>query len=70
MARSIWSKSLADKELIALERVGVFIFAGLVPNINLFKDTPLQLSEQGYIITNEKMETNLARHIRCGQCTS
>jgi thioredoxin reductase (NADPH) len=45
--------------LITLERDGVFIFAGMVPNTSLFKNTPLQLSEQGYIITNEKMETNL-----------
>ena len=52
-------ENLKTKELITLERDGVFIFAGMVPNTSLFKNTPLQLSEQGYIITNEKMETNL-----------
>lgn len=53
------AENLKTKELITLERDGVFIFVGMVPNTTLFKNTPLQLSEQGYVITNEKMETNL-----------
>jgi thioredoxin reductase (NADPH) len=53
------AENLKTKEMIALERDGVFIFVGMLPNTSLFKDTSLQLSEQGYILTNEKMETNL-----------
>ena len=53
------AENLKTKELVTLERDGVFIFVGMVPNTTLFKDTALQLSEQGYVITNEKMETNL-----------
>jgi len=53
------AENLKTKKLITLERDGIFIFAGMLPNTSLFKNTPLQLSEQGYIVTNEKMETNL-----------
>ena len=55
----IQAENLKTKELIGLERDGVFIFVGMVPNASLFKDTTLQFSKQGYILTNEKMETNL-----------
>lgn len=53
------AENLKTKELISLERDGVFIFVGMVPNTSLFKDTSLLFSEQGYILTNGKMETNL-----------
>jgi thioredoxin reductase (NADPH) len=53
------AENLKTKELVALERDGVFIFVGMLPNVSLFKSTSLQFSEQGYIVTNEKMETNL-----------
>jgi thioredoxin reductase (NADPH) len=55
----ILAENLKTKELITLERDGVFIFVGMAPNTSLFKNTSLQLSEQSYIVTNEKMETNL-----------
>lgn len=38
---------------------GVFIYIGLDPNTQLFKDKVL-MDETGRIITNEKMETNIA----------
>ncbi|MDP3450491.1 MAG: FAD-dependent oxidoreductase, partial [Anaerolineaceae bacterium] len=47
------------KEIVKLESDGIFIFAGMVPNTGLVKNTPLQLSEYGYVVTNENMETNL-----------
>lgn len=53
------AENLKTKELATLERDGVFIFVGMLPNIDLFKNVPLQFSPQGYIITNERMETNL-----------
>ena len=53
------AENLKTKELITLERDGVFIFVGMVPNTTLFKGSSLQFSEQGYIMTNEKMETKL-----------
>jgi thioredoxin reductase (NADPH) len=53
------AENLKTKELITLERDGIFIFVGMVPNTSLFKNTSLQFSEQGYIVANDKMETNL-----------
>ena len=37
---------------------GVFIFIGMKPNIDLFKDK-LQLDQWGYIISNEHMQTSI-----------
>jgi thioredoxin reductase (NADPH) len=53
------AENLKTKENIRLGSDGIFIFAGMVPNTGLVKNTPLNLSEQGYILTNENMETNL-----------
>lgn len=53
------AENLKSKERITLERDGVFIFVGMSPNVDLIRNTPLQLTPQGYIVTNEKMETNL-----------
>ena len=52
-------ENLKTKERIVLERDGVFIFVGMVPNSAFLRDTPLKLTENGYILTNEKMETNV-----------
>jgi thioredoxin reductase (NADPH) len=53
------AENLKTKELFTLERDGVFIFVGMLPNVDFLRGTPLQLTTQGYIVTNEKMETNL-----------
>ncbi|MCX6054745.1 MAG: FAD-dependent oxidoreductase [Chloroflexi bacterium] len=53
------AENLKSKEIIKLESDGIFIFAGMVPNTGFVKNTHLNLSEQGYILTNENMETNL-----------
>lgn len=43
-----------------LERDGVFVFVGMIPNNDLVKDTGIDLNQFGYIPTNERtMETNL-----------
>ncbi|MBN1438555.1 MAG: FAD-dependent oxidoreductase [Anaerolineales bacterium] len=55
----VTAENLKTKELVTVERDGVFIFVGMTPNVEFLKGTPLQFTEQGYIITNEKMETNL-----------
>lgn len=53
------AENLKTKEIVKLEKDGIFIFVGMTPNTELFKNSSLQLSEHGYIITNDKMETNL-----------
>lgn len=35
-----------------------FLFIGYLPNTSLYKDQ-IKLSEKGYVVTNEKMETNI-----------
>ncbi|MDW8802267.1 thioredoxin-disulfide reductase [Clostridium sp. A1-XYC3] len=37
---------------------GIFVFTGYLPINNLFKEK-IQMNESGYIITNDKMETNI-----------
>jgi thioredoxin reductase (NADPH) len=51
-------EDLKTKSRIKLTSDGVFIFIGMKPNIELFKDK-LELDKWGYIKTNEDMQTSL-----------
>lgn len=51
-------EDLKTKEIKTLVSDGVFIFIGMKPNIQLFKDK-LKLDQWGYIKTDEDMRTNL-----------
>ena len=51
-------EDLKTKELKKLVSDGVFIFIGMKPNIDLFRDK-LKLDKWGYIATNEDMQTSL-----------
>ena len=53
------AENLKTKKRIKLERDGIFIFVGLVPNSTFLKNIPIQLTEYGYIITGPQMETNI-----------
>jgi thioredoxin reductase (NADPH) len=53
------AENLKNKERIQLERDGIFIFVGLVPNSSFLKETSIELTEAGYIITSAQMETNV-----------
>lgn len=46
---------------------GVFIFIGTQPKTELLKDM-VELTPQGYVITNEKMETNVEGVFAAGDC--
>jgi len=46
---------------------GVFMYVGTVPNTD-FLDARIQRSEQGYIITNEKLECNIPGVFAAGDC--
>ncbi len=53
------TKELSEYEVDPKEGVmGVFIFVGYTPNSDLFKDV-IKTNEAGYIITDEKMATNI-----------
>ncbi len=53
------AEDLKTNKRIRLEREGIFIFVGLVPNSAFLKNIPIKLTEYGYIITNPQMETNI-----------
>ena len=51
-------KNVQTGEESTLETDGLFIFIGHAPNSQLFKDK-LQMSDLGYVIVNDKMETSV-----------
>ncbi len=53
------AENLKTNKRIKLERDGIFIFVGLVPNSAFLKSTQIQLTKHGYIITGPQMETNI-----------
>ena len=52
-------KSTVDNSIASINADGVFPYVGMNPNTEQFKDLGI-LNEQGYIITNEKMETSVS----------
>lgn len=53
------AENLKTNKRVKLERDGIFIFVGLVPNITFLKNIPIHLTEHGYIVTSPQMETNI-----------
>ncbi|WP_055668970.1 FAD-dependent oxidoreductase [Desnuesiella massiliensis] len=51
-------KNVKTGDMIPVDVDGCFLFIGYVPNTEIFKNQ-LDLTPQGYIKTNEKMETNI-----------
>jgi len=56
--RYVRLKDLRTGDMETVNVDGIFVFMGQIPNTGLFLDT-IALDEQGYIITNENMETNM-----------
>ncbi|MBK5252640.1 MAG: FAD-dependent oxidoreductase [Peptostreptococcaceae bacterium] len=52
-------KNLKTEELIPVKVDSCFEFIGYIPNTEMFKGQ-IDMTNRGYILTNEKMETNLA----------
>jgi thioredoxin reductase (NADPH) len=53
------AENLKTNKHIRLERDGIFMFVGLVPNSAFLKNTPIELTKHGYVITDQQMETNI-----------
>lgn len=51
-------KNLKTNELIPVKVDSCFLFIGYLPNTEIFKEI-LDMTRNGYLITNEKMETNI-----------
>lgn len=56
--KSVVLKNVKTGELVDTAVDGCFLFIGYVPNTEIFKDI-ISLNPQGYVMTNEKMETNI-----------
>ena len=62
-------ENLITGEKTKLVSDGVFIFIGMKPNIELFKDN-LKLDQWGYIISDENMQTSVSDIFAVGDVTS
>lgn len=51
-------KNTKNEDLIEIPVDGCFLFIGYVPNTEIFRGQ-IDLNRQGYIVSNEKMETNI-----------
>jgi thioredoxin reductase (NADPH) len=58
-------KNLKTGEIVPVDCDTCFEFIGYVPNSELFEGI-VKMTKRGYIITNDKMETNLAGVYACG----
>ncbi len=56
--RSVTIENIKTKEIKELETDGIFVYIGMKPRTELFRDK-LQMDENGYILTNEDMMTNM-----------
>jgi thioredoxin reductase (NADPH) len=58
-------KDLKANKLVPVKCDNCFEFIGYIPNTEIFKDQ-IDLTPQGYILTNDRMETNLKGVFSCG----
>lgn len=67
LVESVVIKNIKTGNLTELETNGVFFFVGTVPKTNILNGK-LQLNEQGYIVTNDQMETAIPGVYAAGDC--
>ncbi len=65
MLESLKVKNVKNGNIKNLAVSGVFLFVGWQPNTKFLESSNIKL-ENGYIITNENMETNLDGVFACG----
>ena len=56
--KSVTIQNVKTKEMREIETDGIFVYIGMQPKTELFKDK-LRIDEAGYIVTDENMNTNL-----------
>ncbi len=52
-------ENLETGENLVIDCDGVFVFAGMIPNLSLFDHDDLVKDEWGYLVTDESMHTNI-----------
>jgi thioredoxin reductase (NADPH) len=69
LVESVMVKNIKTNEMTELEVNGVFFFIGTVPK-TAFLEGKVELNQQGYIVTNELMETNIPGVYGVGDATA
>jgi thioredoxin reductase (NADPH) len=67
LVESVVIKNLKTGELSEIQPNGVFFFVGTIPKTGLVEGK-VDLNEQGYVVTNEQMETSLPGVYAVGDC--
>ncbi len=67
LVETILIKNIKTGEIIEMPINGVFFFVGTLPKTELVKGK-VELDEQGYIVTNEQMETSVPGVYAVGDC--
>ena len=67
MLNQVVLKNIKTGELIPVDVDGCFLFIGYVPNTQVLKGY-IDMTERGYIPTNEHMETNVPGVFAAGDC--
>jgi len=63
-------ENIPTKKVSEITCDAVFIFVGSLPNTNLIKDLDINVDKQGYILTDENMQTNLPGFYATGDVRS
>ena len=69
LVRSLVLENLNNGKEVEISVSGVFIYVGLMPNSDFLTDV-VELDQQGFVVTNEKMETSVAGIFAVGDIRS
>jgi|Deesub1362A_J573_1020465.scaffolds.fasta_scaffold00016_41 thioredoxin reductase (NADPH) len=70
LVRGIKIRNLKNGELGEIETDGVFVEIGKTPNTDFLKNLPIKMDSAGYVITNDRQETNIPGIFAAGDVTS
>ena len=59
LVESVKIKNIKTGEITEMETNGVFFFVGTVPKTEFLKGKGVEMTEQGYVVVNDLMETNI-----------
>jgi thioredoxin reductase (NADPH) len=66
--KAVVLKNLKTEELIPIDCAACFLFIGYLPNTTIYKDV-IKMTDKGYVVTNENMETNIHGVFAAGDVT-
>lgn len=65
----IGTDKIADKKVEFIVD-GVFVFVGLIPNTQFLRDTSVELDDNGFVVTNDQLETSVKGVFAAGDVRS